>query len=340
MAQLRGEALAQERMINRRKDEFVSIVSHELNTPLVAILGWTRWLRSNPSSLSMLAKALDTIERNATLQAKLVQDLLDISRITAGKLRLNLQPIDLIPVIEAAIATVAQTAQDKGIDLQFVIFDFELSATNPNLTASQTPETTHPKSKVDRLNAHDEVQNPKFQVLGDGDRLQQVICNLLTNAIKFTPESGSITVELSQGNDALALDNRQPLSHSRPSTPEWAIHESPRLPTPEWAIHESPLLPTPEWAIHKSPLLPTPDSPPSAQIRIIDTGIGIAPDVLPQIFDRFYQAKTSADKGLGLGLGLAIAHHLVELHHGTIEAESAGKGQGAIFTLQLPLHQV
>ncbi|MFB2971349.1 ATP-binding protein [Aerosakkonema sp. BLCC-F183] len=160
-AQLRGEALQQERSLSRRKDELLSTVSHELNTPLVAILGWTRLLRANPPSQAMLSKALDTIERNATLQAKLVQDLLDISRITAGKLRLNLEPVELKSVIETAIATVAQSAQAKAIDLVWW-------------------ETT--------------AQSDSVIVMGDRDRLQQVICNLLTNAIKFTPEGGQVEV--------------------------------------------------------------------------------------------------------------------------------------------------
>jgi signal transduction histidine kinase len=171
MTQLRGEALRQERTINRQKDEFISVVSHELNTPLVSILGWTRMLRSNPPSPVMLNKALDTIERNATLQSKLVQDLLDLSRITAGKFRLNLQPIELQPVIEAAIATVTQTAANKGINLTW-----QENAAEP------------------------------LVVMGDGDRLGQVICNLLTNAIKFTPESGNVTLELSVIHDDRASD--------------------------------------------------------------------------------------------------------------------------------------
>lgn len=238
MAQLRSEALEQERMINRRKDELLSTVSHELNTPLVAILGWTRLLRANSSSPVMLMKALDTIERNATLQAKLIQDLLDLSRITAGKLRLNLQPVELESVIETAIATVAQTAQDKGI----------------NLLSLDTTSVI---------------------IMGDHDRLLQVFCNLLTNAIKFTPESGNVTVKLSVIDDY-------------------------------------------------------------AEICVSDTGIGIVADFLPHIFERFRQAE-DLNNTKGLGLGLTIAKHLVELHNGTIDAESAGENQGATFIVKLPL---
>jgi PAS domain S-box-containing protein len=262
MAQLRGEALQQERSMNRQKDEFISVVSHELNTPLVSILGWTRMLRSSPPNPVMLSKALDTIERNATLQGKLVQDLLDLSRITAGKLRLNLQSIALKPVIETAIATVTQPAADKGIHLTW----------------------------------QENVTEPVV-VMGDSDRLGQVICNLLTNAIKFTPESGSVRVELSVKNGGVE----------------------------EWR-REGELL---------YPSTPLPQNS-FAQITITDTGIGIAADFLPHVFERFHQAE-GAHSAKGLGLGLAIVRHIVELHNGTIHAESAGKGQGATFTVRLPL---
>ncbi|MBW4540313.1 MAG: response regulator [Myxacorys chilensis ATA2-1-KO14] len=251
MAQLRGEALHQARTNIRRRDELLSTVSHELNTPLVSILGWTRLLRTSPPSPSMLTKALDTIERNATLQAKLVQDLLDISRITTGKLRLKIQPIELEAVIETAIATVHHLAEAKGIGLVW------WGITDP-------------------------VQMTNAVVMGDRDRLQQVICNLLSNAIKFTPTSGSVAVEL-----LVTDDNR----------------------SPDAAY---------------------------AEIRVTDTGIGIAADFLPHIFDRFRQSRDS-DSENGLGLGLAIASHLVTLHNGTIHAESAGEGQGATLIVRLPL---
>lgn len=267
IAQLHGAALQAAQSTIRSRDEFISVISHELNTPLVSILGWTRLLRANPPSPTMLAKALDTIERNATLQGKLVQDLLDISRITADKLRLHLQPIELKPVIESAIATVAQTAADKGINLQLTILGF----------GSPFQQTEQPLN-----NPTSKIQNPKFQVMGDSDRLRQVICNLLTNAIKFTPESGSVSLELSVRNDDHSADTS------------------------------------------------------NAAIRVIDTGIGISADFLPYVFDRFRQAEDS-NAVKGLGLGLAIARHIVELHHGTIQAESAGEGQGTTFTVRLPL---
>lgn len=251
MAQLRYESLDQERTLNRRKDELLSTVSHELNTPLVAILGWTRLLRANPSNQSMLIKSLETIERNALLQAKLIQDLLDISRITAGKLRLNLAPVELESAIEIAIATVTQTAQAKGINLNW-------------------------RRVTDLPDANSVV------VMGDRDRLQQLLCNLLTNGIKFTPESGSVTVELSRIEGEKSYDDCY------------------------------------------------------AEVRVTDTGIGISAEFLPYIFDRFRQAEQSVS-AKGLGLGLAIARHLVELHNGTIHAQSAGVGQGSTFIVRLPL---
>ena len=253
MSQLRGEALQKARSTIRTKDEFISIVSHELNTPLVSILGWTRILQSNPPNPAMLNKALDIIEHNATLEAKLVQDLLDISRISAGKLRLNLEPVELERVIDKAIATVHNLAQAKQINLVWY----------------------GNKSKV---------KNVAVVVMGDRDRLGQVVCNLLTNAIKFTPTSGTVTVELS----AIEDDN-----------------------FPERSC---------------------------TQITVSDTGIGIAADFLPHVFDRFRQARES-DSTKGLGLGLAIARHIVELHHGTIHAESAGVGVGATFIIRLPLYK-
>ncbi|MFN6483469.1 MULTISPECIES: ATP-binding protein [unclassified Nostoc] len=237
MAHLRSLALRQERTINRRKDEILSTVSHELNTPLVAILGWTRLLRSSPPNQAMLMKSLETIERNATLQAKLVEDLLDISRITAGKISLNLEPVQLQQVIETAIATVRQSYQTKDIRLE--------------CTLAPLPVT----------------------VQGDPHRLQQIVLNLLTNAVKFTPTRGTIEISLQ------TYENQ-------------------------------------------------------AQIILSDTGCGIDAEFIPHIFDAFRQAEGTKK---GLGLGLAIARNLVELHGGTIYAQSAGVGQGATFIVNLPL---
>ncbi|MEH2067825.1 MAG: ATP-binding protein [Nostoc sp.] len=235
MAHLRSETLRQERIINRRKDEILSTVSHELNIPLVAILGWTRLLRSSPFNQAMLMKSLETIERNATLQAKLIEDLLDISRITASKISLNQEPVELQQVIETAIATVHQSYQTKDIRLECTL----------------VPVT----------------------VQGDPERLQQIVLNLLTNAIKFTPTGGRIEVSL------LSNENQ-------------------------------------------------------AQIILSDTGCGIDSEFLLYIFDTFRQAEGVKK---GLGLGLAIARNLVELHGGTIYAQSPGVGQGTTFLVKLPL---
>ena len=243
-AQLYRTALAhraQAEAANRVKDEFLAVLSHELRTPLNPILGWTKLLRAHRLDASKTAFALGTIERNAQLQAQLIEDLLDISGILQGKLHLKISPVDLVTTIEAAVETVRLSAEAKSIQLHV------------NLT-------------------------PLIgQVLGNSDRLQQVIWNLLSNAIKFTPKGGRVDIRLE------------------------------RVGT-------------------------------QAQITVSDTGKGINPDFLPYAFEAFRQAdgKTTRMFG-GLGLGLSIARHLVELHGGTIRADSAGEGQGATFTVQLPL---
>ncbi|NES98132.1 MAG: hybrid sensor histidine kinase/response regulator [Desertifilum sp. SIO1I2] len=259
---LRGEALHAARTALRRKDELLSVVSHELNAPLVSILGWTRLLRANPPNPTLLSTALGTIERSATMQAKLVQDLLDVSRITAGKLRLHLQPTELNAVIEGAIATVTQLAAEADIHLAW----------------TETETTT-------------------AVVMGDRERLQQVICNLLTNAIKFTPPGGRVDIHLLLVSGSLSLiEDEQAMTKDKG-----------RMTNDRYA-----------------------------EIRVIDTGVGIAADFLPHVFEQFQQAE-GTHSAKGLGLGLAIAHHIVELHSGTIQAQSAGEGQGATFIIKLPL---
>ena len=226
---------------NRMKDEFLAIVSHELRSPLNAIMGWAQMLRSRNLPETMLPKALETIERNARLQVQLIEDLLDVSRIIRGKLRLNLYPITLISLIEAALDTARPGAEAKEIRLLSI-----LDAT-------------------------------VGKVLGDSERLQQVVWNLLSNAIKFTPEGGQVEVMLQSVN-----------SH--------------------------------------------------VEIIVSDTGIGIKPEFLPFVFERFRQADgTSTRSYSGLGLGLAIVRHLVELHGGTVHVESLGEEKGTTFTVKLPL---
>ncbi|GAX43144.1 two-component hybrid sensor and regulator [Tolypothrix sp. NIES-4075] len=227
---------------NRMKDEFLAILSHELRSPLNAILGWAQMLRS-PRKLTetQTAKALETIERNARAQTQLIEDLLDISRMIRGKLRLNVRSCDLVPIIESALDSVGLAADAKEIHI----------------------ETS--------INRNTEL------ILGDSGRLQQIIWNLLSNAIKFTPQGGRVQVNLQRIN-----------SH--------------------------------------------------VEITVSDTGIGIKPEFIPYVFDRFRQADSSSTRSHGgLGLGLSIVRHLVELHGGTVYVESAGVGKGAKFTVQLPL---
>jgi len=226
---------------NRMKDEFLATLSHELRTPLTSILGWARMLSAGQLDAANTARALETIERNAKAQSQLIEDILDVSRVITGKLRLEVQPVDLAAVIEAAVNGVLPAADAKGIRLQRVLD----SGTN--------------------------------MVSGDAARLQQIVWNLLSNAIKFTPKTGRVQIRLERIN-----------SH--------------------------------------------------VEIIVTDTGQGIDPDVLPYVFERFRQAdSTTTRQHSGLGLGLAIVRHLVEMHGGTVEAESVGEGQGATFTVKLPL---
>jgi len=229
---------------SRLKEEFLATISHELRTPLSAILGWARMLRLGQLSPENVAKALDTIERNARAQAQLVDDLLDVSRIITGKLRMDVRPADPNAFIDAAVEAVRPAAEAKGVRVQKV------------------------------------VDTGLLSIPGDPVRLQQVVWNLLSNAIKFTPREGRVQIRSERVNSHL-------------------------------------------------------------EIVVSDTGQGIAPDFLPHVFDRFRQAdqKTSRQHG-GMGLGLAIVRHLVELHGGTVRADSEGEGRGATFTVMLPISPV
>lgn len=249
------------REANRMKDEFLAILSHELRSPLNAILGWAQLLRSSRQlSDIQIAKAMETIERNARMQTQLVEDLLDISRMIRGKLHLHVCTCNLVPLIESAVETVHLAAQAKEIDLRISLIP--------------SPEMPQDHSR--------------FLVSGDIERLQQIIWNLLSNAIKFTPIGGMIEIRLSQSSE------------------------------------------------HGEKLARTITS--YAQIQVIDTGIGIKPEFLPYVFDRFRQADSSSTRSYGgLGLGLAIVRHLVELHGGIISVDSQGENEGATFTVKLPL---
>jgi signal transduction histidine kinase/ActR/RegA family two-component response regulator len=226
---------------NKAKDEFLAVVSHELRTPLGAILIWTQLLRQEAVDEATVARALGIIERSTKSLAQLLDDLLDVSRIVSGKIRLEPRPVDLPSVLQVAVEAAQPAAEQKGVIIESTL------------------------------------ERPLIPVSGDPGRLQQIAGNLLSNAIKFTPAGGRIEVRLERVGS-------------------------------------------------------------QARIQVIDTGIGIRPDFLPYIFEHFRQAdSTSTRENRGLGLGLAIARHLVELHGGAIEAESAGEGEGASFTITLPL---
>jgi signal transduction histidine kinase/CheY-like chemotaxis protein len=225
----------------RAKDEFLSTVSHEIRNPLNAVLGWTRILIDRKEvEPEVLARALRVIDRNAAAQVRMIDDLLDVARIASGKLRLEMQTVDLLAVVSAAVDVVA-----------------------PSATAKQIEVRTRLDPKTPR-------------VLGDPQRLQQIIWNLLSNAVKFTDPGGVVEVSVARVSKVTRLAVR-------------------------------------------------------------DTGSGISPDFLPFVFERFRQSDaSSARRHGGLGLGLALVRELVELHGGTVRAESAGEGQGATFTIDLP----
>jgi len=226
---------------SRAKEEFLATVSHELRTPLNAILGWSEVLQRTGLVTSQTARGIAAIARNARAQARVVEDLLDVSRITSGKLTLDLAPVTLEQVVRTALDVVRPAADAKQIEVSFD------AGTEP------------------------------LVVLGDAARLQQVAWNLLSNAVKFTPAAGRIDVRLERSHDHGCL-------------------------------------------------------------VVEDTGIGIAPEFLPYLFDRFTQADASTTRQYaGLGLGLAIARHLVELHGGWIKVKSAGPGLGATFRVEVPL---
>jgi PAS domain S-box-containing protein len=226
---------------HRAKDEFLAMLSHELRTPLNAILGWTQVLSNARHDPDTVSRALETITRNAKQQARLIEDLLDLSRILAGKLRLELRPVDLVAVLTAALEALRLEAGDKGVEIR-----------------------THFDPSVGT-------------VFGDPERLQQIFWNVLSNAVKFTGRHGHVDLRLQR-------------LYSR------------------------------------------------AVVTISDTGIGIRPDMLPVIFERFRQADSSSARAHGgLGLGLAIVKQLTELHDGTVVAASPGEGRGATFTVTLPV---
>ncbi|MBD2465063.1 PAS domain-containing protein [Oscillatoria sp. FACHB-1407] len=288
---------------NRSKDEFLATLSHELRTPLNAMLGWMQLLNHRQLDESTEKRALETVLRNTKVLKTIIEDLLDVSRITSGKLRLNVRPLELTSVIEAAIDAVRPAAIAKQIQLQLTSPDLPADSPDPGFNdyAGLTSANLPP----------DDLGTSLYQVMGDPDRLQQVIWNLLSNAVKFTDRGGQIEVRVSIVN-----------------------HQSPTANEGQPSVVQDPGVTTGDdrqLALYHTPL-------PQAQIQIVDTGIGISPDFLPHVFERFRQADMSTTKiHGGLGLGLAIVRHLVEMHGGTVWVESEGLGKGSTFTVHLPL---
>jgi signal transduction histidine kinase/CheY-like chemotaxis protein len=229
------------READRLKDEFLAVLSHELRTPLNAIVGYSRLLHGGILSGEKAARGLETLERNASALTQIVEDILDVSRIVSGKIRLDVQPVELPLVVHNAIATVQPAADAKAIRVQTII-------------------------------------DPRVgPVSGDPNRLQQVMWNLLSNAVKFTPKNGRVQVRVERVNSHI-------------------------------------------------------------EIVVSDTGIGIRPDFLPHVFERFRQADAGFTRQTaGLGLGLSIVRHIVEMHGGSVQVVSDGEGKGTTFRVRLPL---
>jgi PAS domain S-box-containing protein len=241
LLQIEAEARETAEAANRAKDEFLSVLSHELRTPLNSMLGWTKMLRAGILDEEKAARAIEVIERNTLLQNNLIEDLLDVSRIISGKMKIEKETVDLTKVFDDAVEILRPVAAQKNMAFKV-----------------ETPENS-------------------LVIDGDATRFQQIIVNLVQNAVKFSPEGSEISASLAQSGDF-------------------------------------------------------------ARLVVTDNGIGISEELLPFIFDRFRQADSSTKRAYsGLGLGLTIVRNLVELHGGTIDATSEGSGQGATFTVEIPL---
>ncbi len=255
---------------NRIKDEFLAVLSHELRSPLNPILGWSNiLLKDRKLNEERKKQALQIIEKNAKVQSQLIEDLLDISRILRGKLKLEAEKVSLVNVILSALETVRLSVEAKSIDLKFLV-DTSQQLNSNNLTEVIDTDLGLWETGI-------ESNYPKYLVLGDSARLQQIVWNLLSNAVKFTPKGGKLTVKLE------AIESQ-------------------------------------------------------AKIIVTDTGKGITQEFLPHVFDYFRQADSATTRRFGgLGLGLAIVRYLVEMHGGTVKADSLGKDKGATFTVSVPL---
>jgi CheY-like chemotaxis protein len=240
----RRRALEMARAANRLKDEFLATLSHELRTPLNAIAGYARLMQSDLLDAEKQRRAVDTIVRNASSLTQMIEDVLDVSRIVSGKLRLNVQPVEMSTIVREAVETAQPAADARTIRLEII---------------------ADPRGTL---------------VSGDPDRLRQVMWNLCSNAIKFSEKGGRVQIRLERVN-----------SH--------------------------------------------------VEVSVTDNGIGISPEFLPHLFERFSQADAGLDRRHGgLGLGLAICRHLVELQGGRISAHSDGVGRGSTFRIELPLRSV
>ena len=249
LLQQERQARAEAEAASQAKDEFVSTVSHELRTPLQGILGWTQFLTrlirgKDTTPTAQIGTQLQTIERNARSLARMIDDLLDVSRSITGKLSLSTRRVDLADIVQASVDVLRPAAVAKNVQLGL------------------------------------ELQDAPLWMVGDADRLRQVTINIISNAVKFTPAGGRVRVRALRADDRL-------------------------------------------------------------EVRVLDSGIGIAPELLPRIFERYVQGSVSSARQYGgLGLGLAIVKHLVELHGGQVSVRSAGAGLGAEFAVSFPIHAV